>query len=86
MKLPLLLEPLRHRDFRLLWTGQTISIFGNSLHQIAVPFQLLALGASPVQLGIGASISTAVSLVLFLYAGAIVDRIPRRRVILLCDL
>jgi DHA3 family tetracycline resistance protein-like MFS transporter len=61
-------------------------LFGNSLHQIAVPFQLLALGASPVQLGIGASISTAVSLVLFLYAGAIVDRIPRRRVILVCDL
>lgn len=86
MKLPLLLEPVRHRDFRLLLTGQTISIFGNSLHLIAVPFQLLALGASPIQLGIGASISTAVSLVLFLYAGAIVDRIPRRRVILLCDL
>jgi MFS family permease len=86
VKLPLVLEPLRHRDFRLLWTGQTVSIFGNFLHQIAVPFQLLALGASPIQLGIGASISTAVSLLLFLFAGAIVDRIPRRRVILACDL
>ena len=86
MKLPLVLEPLRNRDFRLLWTGQTVSIFGNFLHQIAVPFQLLALGASPVQLGIGASISTAMALVLFLFAGAIVDRVSRRRVILTCDL
>jgi MFS family permease len=86
VKLPLVLHPLRNRDFRLLWTGQTVSIFGNFLHQVAVPFQLLALGASPIQLGIGASISTAMALVLFLFAGAIVDRVPRRRVILTCDL
>jgi MFS family permease len=86
VKLPLVLRPLRNRDFQLLWTGQTVSIFGNFLHQVAVPFQLLALGASPIQLGIGASISTAVALVLFLFAGAIVDRVPRRRVILACDL
>lgn len=86
MKLPLLLEPLRHRDFRLLWAGQTVSIFGNFLHQVAVPFQLLALGANPLQLGIGVSIGTAVTLVLILFAGAIVDRVPRRTVILACDL
>ncbi len=86
MRLPLLLEPLRHRDFRLLWTGQTVSIFGNFVHQVAVPFQLLALGASPLQLGIGVSIGTGVSLVLLLFAGAIVDRVPRRRVILISDL
>jgi DHA3 family tetracycline resistance protein-like MFS transporter len=86
MKLPLVLHPLRNRDFRLLWTGQTVSIFGNFVHQVAVPFQLLALGASPIQLGIGASISTAMGLLLFLFAGAIVDRVPRRRVILACDL
>ncbi|HTJ61115.1 MAG TPA: MFS transporter [Candidatus Saccharimonadales bacterium] len=86
MKLPLVLHPLRNRDFRLLWTGQTVSVFGNFVHQVAVPFQLLALGASPIQLGIGASISTAMGLLLFLFAGAIVDRVPRRRVILACDL
>jgi len=86
MKVPLILEPLRHRDFRLLWTGQTVSIFGNFVHQVAVPFQLLALGASPVQLGIGVSIGAVVSLTLLLFAGAIVDRVPRRRVILVSDL
>jgi Bacterial protein of unknown function (DUF894). len=86
VKPPLILEPLRNRDFRLLWAGQTISIFGNFLHQVAVPFQLLALGASPLQLGIGVSIGTAVSLVLLLFAGAIVDRIPRRTIILASDL
>jgi MFS family permease len=86
MRAPLLLQPLRHRDFRLLWAGQTVSIFGNFLHQVAVPFQLLALGANPLQLGVGVSIGTAVTLVLILFAGAIVDRVPRRTVILACDL
>jgi MFS family permease len=86
VKLPLVLEPLRHRDFRLLWTGQTVSTFGNFLHQVAVPFQLLALGAGPLQLGLGVSIGSAVSLLVILFAGAIVDRVPRRSVILACDL
>ncbi|HEX9268817.1 MAG TPA: MFS transporter [Candidatus Limnocylindria bacterium] len=86
MKLPLLLEPLRHRDFRLLWTGQTVSVFGDFMHGVALPFQLLALGATPVQLGLGVSISIAVQLVLILFGGAIVDRLPRRRIILASDL
>ena len=30
MRVPRALEPLRHRDFRLLWTGQTVSAVGNS--------------------------------------------------------
>ena len=86
MKLPRVAEPLRHRDFRLLWAGQTVSIFGNFLHQVAVPFQLLALGATPLQIGIWFGLGTGVSVLLLLFAGAIVDRVPRRRVILACDL
>ena len=85
-RVPLILEPLRHRDFRLLWIGQTISMFGNFVHQVAVPFQLLALGATPVQLGIGAALSAGVSIVMLLFGGALVDRLPRRRVILASDL
>ncbi|HEV8468089.1 MAG TPA: MFS transporter [Candidatus Limnocylindria bacterium] len=85
MRLPLILEPLRHRDFRLLWTGQTVSSFGNFLYMVAVPFQILALGGSPLQLGLGAAISTGTMLVFLLLGGAIVDRLPRRRIILASD-
>jgi MFS family permease len=85
MRLPLILEPLRHRDFRLLWTGQTVSSFGNFVYMVAVPFQILALGGSPLQLGLGAAINTGTMLVFLLLGGAIVDRLPRRRIILASD-
>ena len=83
---PRLLRPLRHRDFRLLWTGQTVSSFGNAVQSVALPFQLLALGATPLQLGIAVAISTATSVALLLVGGAIADRVPRRTLIVASDL
>jgi MFS family permease len=81
-----ILQPLRHRDFRLLWVGQSVSQVGNALYYVAVPFQILALGGSPLQLGIGFTIFSTAQLVVILFGGAIVDRLPRRRVILASDL
>lgn len=85
MKLPLVLEPLRHRDFRLLWAGQGVSTFGSFVHNVALPFQFFALGATAVQLGAGFALFTAVQVGLLLFGGAIVDRLPRRRIILSAD-
>ena len=85
MRLPRVFGPLRHRDFRLLWTGQTVSTFGNFVYAVALPFQILALGGTPLQLGLGVGISTAATLVFLLFGGAIVDRVPRRHVILASD-
>jgi MFS family permease len=83
---PRLLAPLRHRDFRLLWTGQTVSSFGNSVQSVAMPFQLLALGATPAQLGIAVAINYGTSIVFLLAGGAIADRLPRRTLIVASDL
>jgi MFS family permease len=83
---PRLLAPLRHRDFRLLWTGQTVSSFGNNVQSVAMPFQLLALGASPLQLGIVVGINTTTSIAFLLLGGAIADRVPRRTLIIASDL
>lgn len=85
MRLPRIIEPLGHRDFRLLWTGQTVSRLGNFIYLVALPFQILALGGSPLQLGLSAAISTGTMLVFLLAGGAIVDRLPRRVVILASD-
>ncbi len=83
---PRLLAPLRHRDFRLLWTGQTVSSFGNNVQSVALPFQLLAMGATPLQLGIAVGINTATSVAFLLVGGAIADRVPRRTLIVASDL
>lgn len=81
-----ILAPLRHRDFRLLFVGQSVSVVGNQMYAIALPFQILALGGSPLQLGTGFTIFAAAQLVTVLFGGALVDRFPRRRVILTMDL
>jgi MFS family permease len=83
---PRLLIPLRHRDFRLLWTGQTVSSFGGNVQSVAMPFQLLALGATPVQLGIAVAIGTVASITFLLVGGAVADRVPRRTLIIASDL
>jgi hypothetical protein len=81
-----ILEPLRHRDFRLLWIGQSVSMLGNALYSVALPFQILQLKGTPLQLGTGFTIFSIAQLLTILFGGAIVDRLPRRRVILATDL
>src|SRR6266576_3205026 len=83
---PRLLVPLRHRDFRLLWTGQTVSGFGDHVQSVALPFQLLALGATPLQLGLAVAIDTTASIAFLLVGGAIADRVSRRALIVASDL
>src|SRR5256885_147086 len=52
LRSPRVLLPFAHRDFRLLLVGQTVSNFGNTFWLVALPFQLIALGPPPLQLGI----------------------------------
>ena len=80
-----ILAPLRHRDFRLLFIGQTISMAGDQLYFVALPFQILALKGSAIQLGTGFAIFASAQLVTILFGGALVDRLPRRAVILSMD-
>jgi MFS family permease len=86
LRVPGVLAPLKHRDFSLLLTGQTVSSFGNNVYSVALPFQLLALGASALQLGIAVAINTAASVVFLLLGGSVADRVPRRTLILASDL
>ena len=82
---PRIILPLRQRDFRLLLTGQTVSQFGNTFWLVALPFQLIALGATPVELGIAVTLSGFSSLIFILLGGVIADRLSRRRIILAND-
>lgn len=86
MRTPRALLPLRNRDFRLLWTGQGVSALGNFVHNVALPFQILALGGGAIELGLWSGIFAAASLVFAFFGGAIADRLPRRTVVLASDL
>jgi MFS family permease len=71
---------LRERLFRRFWLGQTISHFGDQVSGIALPLVgVLALDASPAQMGYLGAAGVAPNLLVSLHAGAFVDRHGRRR-------
>src|SRR5258705_12319537 len=73
----------RHADFMKLWAGQTVSELGSVVTRTAVPLvALLVLGAGPFEMAL-IVVSASLPLPLFgLFAGAWVDRPPRRPLLL----
>ena len=73
-------------DFKRFWAGQTISQLGSSFTQFATPLLVYKLTHSAVNLGI-ATAATFVPYLLFgLVIGAWVDRVNRKRMMILVDL
>jgi predicted MFS family arabinose efflux permease len=80
-------SPWRVRDFRTLFTATTLSQLGTNVGYVAVPLvAVAALDASPGQVGALAALSTLAFLVIGLPAGAWVDRMRHRRVLIAADL
>lgn len=76
----------RHRDFLKLWIGETVSVLGSQVTQLALPLAAaVMLHATPVQMGILGAADTAPFLLIALFAGAWVDRMHRRRVMIVAD-
>lgn len=79
-------DPLRrHRDFRLLYIGQFVSLFGSMLSHVALPFALYQVTRSPRLLGLLGIIQLVPSVVGGLFGGALADAVDRRRLMLLCE-
>lgn len=76
-----------HSDFVKLWTGQTISNFGSGITGIALPLTaVLALSASAAQMGILGALDGLAVVIFGLLAGALVDRVRRRPLLITSDL
>jgi MFS family permease len=81
------LPPLWHStNFLKFWLGQSVSKFGDQFSLLALPLLILALTPSPFALGIAEAANLVPYLLLGLPAGALIDRLPRRIVMIVCDI
>lgn len=75
------------RDFRFVWAGETASLVGTQVFQLAMPLTaVLTLDATPGQLGLIGAATYAPYLFFGLPAGVLVDRWQRRGVLILSSL
>jgi MFS family permease len=77
----------RNHAFVRLWSAATISIFGSLITRIALPLvAILTLGAGPIEVALLRGMDLLAALVVGLVAGAWVDRLRRRPVLIWADL
>lgn len=74
---------LRYRNYRLFFTGQLISLIGTWMQNVAQSWLVYQLTGSPFYLGIVSFSSAIPVLFLSLWAGVIVDRVPKRSLLIL---
>ncbi|MFN8634214.1 MAG: MFS transporter [Chloroflexota bacterium] len=75
----------RNSEFLRLWGGQTVSSVGSGIVKLAAPLLVLALTESPTMAGLVGGALTFPMIFLGLPAGALVDRLDRRKVMIACD-
>jgi MFS family permease len=78
------LEALRHRDFRLLFAGQAVSLIGDAAFVTALGWRTFQLEGSG-KLGVVLVCQSTALLLTLLIGGALADRFPRRRMMILSD-
>jgi MFS family permease len=77
----------RDRDFLLLWSGQTVSVFGSMVGNAALSFvAVLTLKATPFQMGLLQTMELLPAFLVGLVAGAWVDRLHRRPLLIAADI
>lgn len=76
---------LRHRNYRLFFGGQSVSLAGSWITRIATSWLVYRLTGSELLLGLVGFCGQIPALVLTPFAGALVDRVDRRRVLLVAQ-
>lgn len=78
-----LYSSLVHRDFRLYFTGQVISVTGTWMQNVAQAWLVYRLSGSSFMLGLVAFAGLVPVLLLGMHGGLIADRFPRRRILII---
>lgn len=74
------------RNYRLYWSGQVVSLVGTWMQQVSLPWLVLALGGSPLQLGFVALLQFGPATVLAPFGGVLADRVDKRRALIVTQL
>jgi MFS family permease len=82
---PALLRPLRLRDFRLIFSGESISLLGDQFHFIALAVLALQLTGSGLALGTVLMTAAIPRAVLMVVGGAVSDRVSPRSLMLISN-
>ena len=80
-----LLEPLSIPDFRRLWAGMTVSLFGDGIFFVALAWQAYDLSNTPGALAIVGVAMTGAQVAFLLVGGIVSDRLERRYVMIAAD-
>src|SRR6266446_1831813 len=73
---------LRHRDFRLLWMGQIISVTGSQMQMVAINWHIYLLTHSALALGLVGLFRAGPIILCSLLGGVVADVIDRRRLMI----
>ncbi|MGW1635229.1 MFS transporter [Streptomyces lavendulae] len=76
----------RNRDFTVFWLGQALSVLGGSVSLLARPLLVFDATGDVGQLGLLTAVSGATGILTGTFAGSVVDRTDRRRLMIGCDL
>lgn len=77
---------MRHRNYRLFFGGQVISLVGTWMQQVAQGWLVLQLTGDPFALGLVAAAQFTPVLVLGLFGGIVADHLPKRRTLILTQI
>src|SRR5437762_11481937 len=73
---------LRHRDFRLLWMGQIVSITGSQMQMAAINWHIYVITRSALALGLVGACRAVPIILCSLMGGVVADVVDRRRLIM----
>ena len=79
---PSAFSSLRHRDFRLLWSGQVVSVIGSQMQSAAINWHIYLLTGSPLALGIVGACRAIPIILCSLAGGVVADVVDRRRLMM----
>src|SRR5438477_8928377 len=73
---------LRHRNFRLFFAGQLISLIGTWMQNTAQGWLVYELTGSKLLLGVVAAVGSAPMMLFSIWGGSVADRYPKRQIVL----